>query len=109
MLFPSQPPRTKHERRPVLIVQTDEDNRDVFYPCLLVAPLSSRTDLKSNKDYKLKANQAGLAKESIVHLGLIQPVLKTDLGGEAVGKLDSLTSTDVDAILAANLGLIDRT
>ena len=46
--------------------------------------------------------------DSIVQLGLTQPVLKIDLQGEALGKVDNITMNDIDAVLAANLGLIER-
>ncbi len=40
-------------------------------------------------------------------LGLIQPLLKIDLS-DCVGKLDNLSMTEIDAVLSANLGLIER-
>lgn len=106
--IPSRPSRTMHEQRPVLILQPDVDNAEPLYPIVIVAPLSRRVDLKGKQDYKLKAGQGGLKQDSIVHLGLVQPILKTDLQGEAIGKLDALAMNDIDAVLAANLGLIER-
>lgn len=46
--------------------------------------------------------------DSIVQLGLIQPVLKIALQGNALGKVDDITMKDIDAVLASNLGLIER-
>ena len=106
--IPSRPARTIHENRPVLILQTDSDNADPLYPIVLIAPLSHRVDLQCEKDYVLRARQGGLDQDSIVHLGLVQPILKTDLQENPIGKLDALTMNDIDAILAANLGLIER-
>lgn len=106
--IPSQPTRTIHEQRPVLILQTDADNAEPLYLIVLVAPLSHRIDLKGEQDYKLKTGQGGLKQDSLVHLGLVQPILKTELQGDAIGKLDTLAMNDIDAILAANLGLIER-
>ena len=54
------------------------------------------------------ARQAGLEHDSIVQLGLVQPVNKIDLQGDAFGKVDDMTMNDIDAVLAANLGLIER-
>ncbi len=106
--LPSKPGREPHESRPVLVLQTNFDNDDPLYPIILVAPLSRRVDLQDQRDFKLLAGQAGLEHDSIVQLGLIQPVLKIDLQGEALGKVDDITMDDIDAVLAANLGLIER-
>ncbi len=91
-----------------MILQTNVDNAEPLYLIVLVAPLSHRVDLKGEQDYWLKAGQGGLKQDSIVHLGLVQPILKTELQGDAIGKLDTLAMNDIDAILAANLGLIER-
>lgn len=106
--LPSKPEREPHESRPVLILQTNLDNDDPLYPTILVAPLSHRVDLQDQRDFKLSAGQAGLEHDSIVQLGLTQPVLKIDLQGEVLGKVDDITMNDIDAVLAANLGLIER-
>lgn len=106
--IPSRPGRTVHKQRPVLILQTNIDNAKPLYPIVLAAPLSHLVDLKGEQDYGLKAGQGSLKQDSIVRLGLVQPILKTELQGDAIGKLDTLTMNDIDAILAANLGLIKR-
>ena len=106
--LPSKPERELHESRPVLIVQTNLDNDDPLHPIILVAPLSRRVDLQDQRNFKLSAGQAGLEHDSIVQLGLAQPVLKIDLQGEALGRVDDITMNDIDAVLAANLGLIER-
>lgn len=106
--LPSRPERDLHENRLVLILQTDFDNDDPLYPTILVAPLSHRVDLQDQRDFKLSAGQAGLEHDSIVQLGLIQPVLKIDLQGEALSRVDDIAMNDIDAVLAANLGLIER-
>jgi len=106
--IPSRRSRTIHEERPVLILQTNVDNAEPLYLIVLVAPLSHRVDLKGEQDYRLKAGQGGLKQDSMVHLGLVQPILRTELQGDAIGKLDTLAMNDIDAILAANLGLIER-
>jgi len=106
--LPSKPGRELHENRPVLILQTTLDNDDPLYLTILAAPLSHRVGLQDQRDFKLSAGQAGLEHDSIVQLGLTQPVLKIDLQGEALGKVDDITMNDIDAVLAANLGLIER-
>lgn len=107
--IPESKARMVHPQRPVLIVQTDVDNSEPLYPVVLIAPMSHRTDLQSERDCLLRAKQGGLDQDSLVHLGLVQPILKTDLQGSPIGALDSWAMNDVDAILAANLGLIERT
>ena len=106
--LPSKPERELHENRPVLILQTNLDNDDPLYLSILVAPLSHRVDLQDQRDFKLSARLAGLECDSILQLGLTQPVLKMDLQGNALGKVDDMTMNDIDAVLASNLGLIER-
>lgn len=106
--LPNQLERNIHPTRPVLVLQTDEDNEDTFYPIVLVAPLTHRVEYKDNKDYQLRKGQGGVTKDSLILLGQVQPILKTKLMGTPTGKLDNITMIDVDAILSANLGLIGR-
>lgn len=106
--LPARQERQRHESRPVLILQSDADNDDPLYPSVLVAPISHRVELQDHRDFRLQANQAGLEFDSIVHLGLVQPVLKVDLESNPLGKIDPLTMDSIDAVLAANLGLIER-
>lgn len=73
--LPPKPERELHKSRPVLILQTNLDNDAPLYPTILVAPLSHRVDLQDQRDFRLSAGQAGLEYESIVQLGLTQPVL----------------------------------
>ena len=105
--LPLQTERTKHEGRPVIILQTDIDNLDPTYVLVLIAPLSTKTEFQSDKDYKLDKGQGNLPEYCIVQLGHIQPILKRELL-TFIGKLDSPQLADIDAIIAANLGLIER-
>jgi len=105
--LPNEPERTMHEGRPIVVLQTDLDNSNPAYRIVLVAPISHRVQFKDDKDVKLTAGQGGLPQDSLVHLGLIQPILKTELG-RLIGKLDPITMSDMDAVAAANLGLSER-
>jgi mRNA-degrading endonuclease toxin of MazEF toxin-antitoxin module len=100
--------RVEHEARPVLVLQTDLDNQNPLYPIILVAPLSHRVDLQDDKDYRLNVGQGGIKQDSLVQLGLTQPILKIDLVGNPIGQLDDLVMEEINAVLAANLGLIQR-
>ena len=99
--------RELHERRPVLVVQGDEDNTNVFCRTVLVAPLSTRTDLKGKQDIELSCKETGLSRPSIAMLGLVQPILKTDLA-PGVGRLSEECFTDVLNTLLCNLGVLNR-
>lgn len=99
--------RQMHEFRPVLVLQSDADNQDVTYVLALFAPLSSKVQYQDIRDFRLYKSQGGLNSDSLVHLGLVQPILKVDLL-HYQGKLDILTMQQIDAVLVANLGLIHR-
>ena len=105
--LPNEPERAMHKGRPVVVLQTDLDNSNPTYPTVLIAPISSQVQFKDDKDVKLTAGQGGLPQDSLVQLGLIQPILKIELG-TLIGKLDPITISDIDAVAAANLGLSER-
>lgn len=96
-----------HENRPVVVLQTDLDNSNPTYRIVLVAPISHKVQFKDDKDVELTAGQGGLPRNSLVQLGLIQSILKIELG-TLIGKLDPITMSDIDAVTAANLGLSER-
>lgn len=100
--------RLRHSRRPVIVLQCDEDNHDLNYPLLLVAPLSSRVDLKGRQDFLVGAGEAGLTKPSIVMLGLIQPILRQDLESNPLGRFALERLDEIVAMLLCNLGILPR-
>jgi mRNA-degrading endonuclease toxin of MazEF toxin-antitoxin module len=105
--LPNEPERKMHDNRPVIVLQTDLDNSNPAYPIVLIAPISHKVQFKDDKDVKLTAGQGGLPENSLVHLGLMQPILKIELG-MLIGKLDPVAMSDIDAVVAANLGLSER-
>lgn len=72
--------RNLHPERRVVIVQNDEGIYSSF-PTLLVAPLSTRTDLKRKYDILvLKDQEPAVTEDVLIHMNLIQPILRADLG-----------------------------
>ncbi len=106
--LPGAPPPRRHRRRPVVVLQCDEDNHDPTYPIVLVAPLSSRVDLKGRQDFLVHAGEAGLHLDSIIMLGLIQPVLRQDLEDNPLGQFDPQRMAEITAMLLCNLGVLPR-
>jgi len=106
--LPGAPPPRRHQQRPVVILQCDEDNHDPTYPIVLVAPLSSRVDLKGRQDFLVRAGEAGLRTDSIVMLGLLQPVLRQDLEDSPLGRFSLHRLQEITAMLLCNLGVVPR-
>lgn len=106
--LPGAPSPRRHQRRPVVVLQCDEDNHDPTYPIVLVAPLSSRVDLKGRQDFLVRAGEAGLRIDSIIMLGLIQPVLRQDLEDKPLGRFSSARMDEITAMLLCNLGVLPR-
>lgn len=106
--MPGAPPPHRHRRRPVVLLGSDEDNRDPTYPIILVAPLSSRVDLKSRQDFLVRAGEAGLKVDSLIMLGLIQPVLRHDLEDTPLGQFNQERMMEITAMLLCNLGVLPR-
>lgn len=106
--LPGAPPPRRHQRRPVIVLQCDEDNHNPTYPIVLVAPLSSRVDLKSRQDFLIRAGEARLKTDSIIMLGLIQPVLRHDLEDNPLGRFNPARMEEITAMLLCNLGVLSR-
>jgi len=93
------------KERPVLILQTDDDNGNDRYPLVLGAPLTTqKTDRVYQQDVLLRAGEANLAHDSKVLLGLTQPFLKTRLG-RTIGCVSARTMAQVEAKLSRLFGL----
>jgi len=66
------------EKRVVLIVQSDDGNKNPSSPIILVAPLTS-TSKPTTLDLPINRGEANLEKDSIIQTSLIQPVPKAIL------------------------------
>jgi mRNA-degrading endonuclease toxin of MazEF toxin-antitoxin module len=106
--LPGTLPPHRHQQRPVVVLQCDEDNHDPTYPIVLIAPISSRADLKKQQDFLVHAGEAGLRTDSIIMLGLIQPVLRQDLEEDCLGRFRPARMTEITAMLLCNLGVFPR-
>lgn len=81
--FPPTPAdkRVTKEHRPVVVLHNEVLSQHVTYPVVLVAPISSeKLKRRGPLDLGVPSGEAGLKLPSIVHIGLLQPVLKVWLG-----------------------------
>lgn len=99
--------REKHEWRPVLIIQCKEDAQDRFCVTTIIAPFSHRVDLKRAQDLELPRAETGLDYDSILRLGLIQPILKVELSDKPEGRLSKERMEEVLTLLARNVGTFE--
>lgn len=91
--------------RPVLILQDDVENRNLRYPFVIVAPLTSRkVDAIYPEDVLLPRGTANLPVTSKVLLGLIFAVSKEALV-RWIGQVDKEHMAQVNAVLQRLLGL----
>lgn len=101
------PERTMHDNRPVLVLQSDLDCCNPACRLVLIAPLSHKVEYQDETTYRINAEDTGLPKDSLVELGLIQPILKMDLSG-FVAELNPITMAEINQVMSANLGIINR-
>ena len=98
--------KTPHERRYVLVLQTQEDCDDISRLSVLIAPLGTKKRAKATTEYELPS---GMRFPSLVKLGMVQPVLKVDLTPfrpETI--LDKETMKSILTVLLANVGGVER-
>jgi mRNA-degrading endonuclease toxin of MazEF toxin-antitoxin module len=71
--------RQKHEKRLVIVLQNNQDNREPILKIVTVAPLS--TGAQSHRlDYLLRKNDHPfLRADSFIRIQHVQPILKKDL------------------------------
>lgn len=98
--------RTTHDKRPVLVLSCDDDLANIRPLTAIISPFSTIKD-KAVTDFMLHAGTAGLKEDSIVRLGLVQPILKTDLK-EKIGNVDSAILDQIITVLLCNLGVLQR-
>lgn len=99
--------REKHEYRPVLVIQCKEDGQDRFCRMTIIAPFSRRIDLKRSQDLELSHDETGLDHDSMLRLGLIQPILKVELSEKPIRRLSKERMEEVLALLARNVGIFE--
>jgi len=90
-------------RRPVIILQGDATNSLPRMPVILVAPLTA-SGKPFGLDYALPAGSAGLRKDSVVQLSLIQPIPKKALE-EYIGAVQEPHLRAIRERLAQKFGL----
>ncbi|MFQ5431982.1 MAG: type II toxin-antitoxin system PemK/MazF family toxin [Nitrospinota bacterium] len=105
--FPEGGERTKHDYRPVLILQCDEDCKNAIPSTVIVAPLSHKIDNIRSWEYLIPKGDSGLKEDSVVRLAHIQPVRKSDLV-KKTGEVGPAHMQYIEQALLENLGIIDR-
>lgn len=80
---------------------------------LIVLPetrLPSKPGRELHENRPVLILQTNLDNDDPLYLTILAAPLshRVDLQGEALGKVDDITMNDIDAVLAANLGLIER-
>lgn len=90
--------------RPVLIIQNNIGNK--FSPTVIAAAITSKTSKNNVPTHiKVKANENGLLKNSVVLLEQIRTIDKRRLK-EKMGSLDSLIMQKVNKALSISFGLV---
>lgn len=80
--------RTKHDFRTVLVLSNQAICVSYSCPCVIVAPMSSKTRIWAETDLIVKATSTNkLNGDGRIMLGYMQPILKSDLEKE-IGILD---------------------
>lgn len=89
--------------RPVLIVQNDVGNK--YGPTVIAAAITSKLNkAKLPTHIELKANDYGLAKDSVVLLEQVRTLDKRRLGAK-IGQVDCDTMRKIDSAIAVSFGL----
>lgn len=103
--LPPNDERQLHEqRRPVVVLSGPATNNSNEWRTVLIAPMSSSTQLKTGYCVKLAAGQGGLRKKCRVRVIAVQPLLKSDLG-DRLGLLPGERLEEIQARLFQYLGL----
>lgn len=106
-VFPHEEEGTE-KQRPVLILETDEDNQNLHYPLVQAAPITTqKTSRIYAQDVMLPAGEANLPRTSKILLGLTQPFLKIRLG-QKVGHISFSKMREVDIKLLRLFGFVAK-
>ena len=103
-LPPNDDRQIHDERRPVVVLSGPNTNSLNGWRMILIAPISSSTQLKTSYCVKLLAGEGGLPKKCWVRVVAIQPLLKQDLG-DRLGVLPASRLEEIQARLFQYLGL----
>ncbi|XVU23982.1 type II toxin-antitoxin system PemK/MazF family toxin [Actinoplanes sp. CA-054009] len=103
-LPPNDERQIHEERRPVVVLSGPDTNSSNGWRTILIAPISSSTQLKTSYCVKLAAGEGGLRKKSWVRVIAVQPLLKADLG-DRLGVLPAERLEEIQARLFQYLGL----
>jgi len=105
--FPSDPRRTWHEARRVIVVQAHGLLGPVQPDTVSIVPCSASQKGARRGDFLIPEGEGAFTKPNVVaYATLLMPVLKKALTGDGYrGKLSDETYGQLLAIISANLGL----
>lgn len=93
--------------RPVIVLQCDEDNKNLHYPFVIVAPVPTRKiDRIYQQDVFLPAVTSGLERDSKILLGALTTFLKFSLT-RRIGRVGQEVITEIDLKILRLFGLLD--
>ncbi|WP_257643206.1 type II toxin-antitoxin system PemK/MazF family toxin [Micrococcus luteus] len=104
----SLPPEDDREvhasRRPCLILSCEEKNSQPGWPILLIAPISSSTNRRTQYCVKLGAGEANLPRKCWVRVPAVQPLAKDDIS-DYLGSISQARLEEVQAGLMMYMGI----
>lgn len=106
VLFPMRN-EVKEEDKPrmVVVMGNEEDLSDPMgTPHILAIPITT-SGPETRQDLPVQAKEGNLHRNSIIKAGIIQPILKANLG-KKIGDLNPETFDELKATIAINLGLV---
>src|SRR3990172_8974847 len=96
------------KKRPVIVLQCDEDNQNKYYPFVLIAPITTKK-LKDVylQDVLLPKGVGGLENESKVLLGALTAITKVSLI-KRLGIVNNDLMTQINLKLLRIIGLLTK-
>lgn len=95
----------KDKPRLVIVMGNQQNLEDPLEPIVNVIPITT-VNGESRQDLPVNAGTANLDKDSYLKAGMIQPILKTDLG-TCIGVMDEPDFDRVKSTVLMNLGFYD--
>lgn len=96
------------KERPVVIVQSDEDNENRAYPLVVVVPVSTKkVDRVYKQDVPLPRGMGGLSEDSKALVGIVRTIRKIDLV-KRLGRLPREKLEELNLKLLRQMGFLER-
>lgn len=98
--------RNYHEGRPLVVLQNDNANSNEAVPLITVAPVSSVQKYKKASDLPLKPKVDDVNTDSLLMVGLLQPILKIDVERK-IGDISDEKLKQALFIIGEKFGIIE--